>query len=148
MASQPAAVTVVVACTGCGHMWQSTAADRSTVRCPECKKPRKVKRPAMHDSSVMPPTAYATVAMPVQAAAVEVPPGLTPIAVRRCELCALRGKRGRDGRNPLAVWSIRIVTPDGNEMDGQVCDADALQLVTSYAGRGARVRLDPAGPMG
>ena len=96
----------------------------------------------MHDSPVLASTAP----VPVQAATV-MPPGLAPVAVRRCELCALGGKRGRDGKNPIAVWLIRIVMNNGSEIDGPVCDADALQLIASYAGRGARVRLDPAGPM-
>jgi predicted RNA-binding Zn-ribbon protein involved in translation (DUF1610 family) len=133
--------SIAVACSGCGHSWTTTAKDASTLRCPKCGKPTKVKRAASAPSVAAP----AGPAPPApQAGGI---PRLVPSAVQRCEWCAQLGRKGADGRNPVAEWHVRGTFADGTEEDGFACTRDVKTLVSIYAGRGVHVRLVPAGPV-
>jgi hypothetical protein len=130
-----------VTCPGCGHAWASSAKDGSTIRCPRCSRPRKMKRAAAAEAGpAAPPVIRDPPRPPI--------PGLQPPAAQRCEYCAHSGRRGPDGKNPLADWYARITFADGSESDGYACTRDVRALVAGYTGRGARIRLDPAGVVG
>jgi hypothetical protein len=133
-------------CRGCGHRWTTTAKDASTLRCPRCGKPTKVKRAASAPAGMVPagPLPAAPARQQDSRPAI---PGLQPSAVPRCEWCAQLGRKGTDGRNAVADWHVRVTFADGTEEDGYGCTRDVKTLVGVYAGRGARVRLDPAGPV-
>jgi hypothetical protein len=125
-------------CPHCGTGKPSSAKEGSTLRCANCGRTHKARRPA--SAPVMPARATADSMPPAV-----IIPYLVPAPVRPCELCANAGKRNRDGRYPAAAWFVRITLPDSPEQDGYLCTPDTQRVLTQYAGRGARVRCDPAG---